>query len=344
MYKYTKIVLDHRVVNLVEGTDTHLSDITPGRRTDDYPTTILEKIAYWADCCKRFRGVGIHAGDFFHHKKPKAQGNSMSLTRRTIQAFRAFPYGCVWGIPGNHDLSFDRMDSLPRQPLGVVIASGAVRNLLVEPTIFCNRDETVQVLVEGYPYCEEKELLPLVLNCAPRPLGVTHRVALLHAYGHPDAENATFGSSGIPYDPIGYDALAESDYDFICWGHDHSRKETVTVGNTTHINLGSVARAAFNTDEVDRPVVLTLMSFSKEGVRYKEIPIPVKPLEVIFRTADMGVEKAHKSEEISQFFTVMDEAVGGITSSEPAKVLRELCDPQEIHIADRAIEICELEE
>jgi hypothetical protein len=340
MYMYQKVQIDHHAINFIYGTDTHVCAVPPGRRADDYSDTILGKVSYWVSMCVKYRAVGLHGGDLFHSKKPKAQGNTMNLIRHTIQILKTFPLG-LWGIPGNHDLSWDSLESLPHQPLGVVMASGAFQNLLNNSVIFTNRDETISVLVEGYPYCDETALLPLILDAPPRPQGVTYRIALLHAYGHPDAENATFGNTGIPYNPIGYPALAETDYDFVCWGHDHSRKETVTVGNVTHIHLGSVARAALNMDEVDRPVSLALLSFSEKGMAYKELPIPVKPLEVIFTMADKGMEKVgNKTGEMSAFFSVMDEAVEGIESSDALEVLRALTDDDSIF--DKAVEICEL--
>ena len=335
------IKLDHHAVNLIYGTDAHISAVPPGRRADNYQETILSKLQFWASTCSKYHGVGLFGGDLFHSKKPKAQGNTLSLISSVIKVFQAFPLNKIFSIPGNHDIVWDLMESLPHQPLGVLIASGVCHNLVSSPIIFTNRDETISVLVEGYPYCDETVLLPLILDAPPRPQGVTYRIALLHAYGHPDAENATFGNTGIPYNPIGYPALAETDYDFVCWGHDHSRKETITVGNVTHIHLGSLARAALNMDEVDRPVSLALLSFSEKGMAYKELPIPVKPLEVIFTTADKGMEKiGNKTGEMSAFFSVMDEAVEGIESSDALEVLRALTDDDSIF--DKAVEICEL--
>jgi DNA repair exonuclease SbcCD nuclease subunit len=337
------IKLDHHAVNLVYATDFHLSAIPPGRRADNYQETILGKLKYTGEMAARYKGVVLGGGDVFHYKKPKAMGNTLGLIESTARVFKSYPLNRLFTIIGNHDLVWDLMESLPHQPLGVLIASGVCHNLVSSPIIFTNRDETISVLVEGYPYCDETALLPLILDAPPRPQGVTYRIALLHAYGHPDAENATFGNTGIPYNPIGYPALAETDYDFVCWGHDHSRKETVTVGNVTHIHLGSLARAALNMDEVDRPVSLALLSFSEKGMAYKELPIPVKPLEVIFTTADKGMEKVgNKTGEMSAFFSVMDEAVEGIESSEPREVLWELTPKDDPHLFDKAVEVCEL--
>jgi hypothetical protein len=337
------IQLKHKDINLVFGTDFHLSAIAPGRRADDYQGAILEKIQFMSDLAFKIHGVGLVGGDVFHHKKPKAAGNTMGLIESTARLFSGFPLGKVFGAIGNHDLSWDRMDSLPHQPLGILIAAGVYHNLVEQSVVFSNLDNSVKVLVEAFPYCHETELLPLMLNSGPKPADIDYRVGLVHGYGHPDAKNATFGSSGIPYDPIGYDVLADLDYDFLCWGHDHSRKETVTVGNVTHINFGSLARAAFNEDENDRVVSVGIMSFSKEGYRYKEKAVPIKPIDAIFVSTDRAMKKIASSKEVSELFSDMDTAVDGIETSDEAEVLKQLCPAEEKSVLDRALTLCELE-
>jgi hypothetical protein len=140
---------------------------------------------------------------------------------------------------------------------------------------------------------------------------------------------------------IGYSELENLDYDFLLWGHDHSRHETETVGKITHINLGSLARAAFASDEVERPVVATTLSFATGGIDYREVPIPVKPLEIAFTVADKGVENVASTDEVTEFFAEMDEAVGGIESSDPREVLMQLC-PNDKPLLDLVIQLCEL--
>jgi DNA repair exonuclease SbcCD nuclease subunit len=337
------IKLEHDKVNFVFSTDQHLSSIPPGRRADDYQEAILGKMRFQSDLAHKLKGVCLGGGDVFHHKKPRAQGNSLGLIEATAKLLKSFPLSKMFGAVGNHDLSWDSSDSLPHQPLGILIASGLYHDLTRVPVIFTNKEESVCVLVESFPYMSEADLLATLRINPSRPGGVDYRVGILHAYGHPKPDEATFGTSGIPYNPIGYSQLEDLDYDFVCWGHDHSRKETVTVGNATHVHLGSLARAALNMDEVDRPVSLALLSFSEKGMAYKELPIPVKPLEVIFTMADKGMEKVgNKTGEMSAFFSVMDDAVEGITSSDPKQVLKELCPPEEPKLYDRAVEVCEL--
>ena len=141
---------------------------------------------------------------------------------------------------------------------------------------------------------------------------------------------------------IGYNQIKDVDYDFLLWGHDHSRHETVKVGTPTHINLGSLARAAYDYDELDRPVVATILSFSEEGVKYKEKEVPVTPLAIAFKTADKPVVDVVKSDEIKEFFAAMEEQVGGIESTDPREILKTLCPADEPELLEMVNELCEL--
>lgn len=332
------IRLLNAAINLIYTTDWHLAAQAPGRRRDNYAEAIFKKLQFVRDLAVRLKGVALCGADVFHVKNPKSPSNSFGLLIRLIHLLRTFPLGFIVGNVGNHDLSWDRMDSLPHQPLGLLIATGVYHNLVDEPVLFVNEDESVKVLVESFPYANEEITQERLLACGPRPEGVTYRIALVHAYGRPgnSGTDQMFGSF-----TIGYNNLQDLDYDFILWGHDHSRKETVTVGNVTHINLGSLARAALATDEVDRPVVATILSFAADGVRVKEKKIPVDPLEIAFTMADKAVENVAKSDEVSEFFASMDEQVGGIESNDPFEVLKQLCPENEPQLLQLARELCE---
>ena len=324
-------------VNLVWTTDWHFSDVPPGRRRDDYRRALLEKLSFVRTVTEKLHGAALCGGDVFHHKKPSHLGNSLRLIIELITALRHFPQERVFGSVGNHDISFDRMDSLPRQPLGLLIEVGAYHNLNREPVIFTNQDESVKVSVETFPYAEGEETIQNILSAGPRMPGIQHRVGIVHAYGHPGNAADMFGTR-----TIGYNELEGSDFDVLLWGHDHSRHGVDEVGKTTHINLGSMARAAFQYDELDRPVVAAIMSFQPDGSwQYGEKPIPVKPLEQVFAAADKGMEIVAKSEEITNFFAEMDEAVSGIEVNDPREVIKELCkdDPK---LESLILELCDL--
>jgi hypothetical protein len=323
-------------VNLIWSTDWHLTEVPPARRKDDYRNAVLGKIDFIRGLAGKLHGAGLCGGDVFHYKQPRHPGNAIRLIIDLYQALRKFPQGCVYGSIGNHDLSYDRMDSLPQQPLGLLIASGAYHDLNIEPVMFSSQDGLVKVTVETFPYLAEGKALEAILSAPPRLPGITARVGVVHAYGHPGDAGSLFGEP-----TIGYNQLKGADFDFLLWGHDHSRKETETVGNVTHVNLGSLARAAFAYDEVDRPVVATILSFAADGVRYKEVPVPVRPLEVAFQLADKGMEQVAKSEEIEEFFAGMDATMSGLETTDSREVVAQLC-AEEPRLKSLILELCEL--
>ena len=330
------ITLPHDKVNFVWSTDWHLSATPPGRRADDYLQAMMNKLKFMQGLTAKINAVALCGGDVFHVKNPKSPSNNLTLLVNALRTLRGFPMGRVFGSVGNHDLSFDRMDTLPRQPLGILIAAHVYQNLNESPVIFSNDSGTVKVLVETFPY-EHEGTLEAIMGASPRPAGVTHRVGIVHAYGQPGNESSLFGER-----IIGYNEVAESDYDFLLWGHDHSRKETVTEGNTTHIHLGSLARAAFESDQTDRPVACAIVSFAEDGIRYKEKEIPVTPLQVAFQTADKGMDSVAKSEELKQFLTGLEEQVDDIEATDPREILKTLCPVDDQPLLQFVTELCEL--
>ena len=334
-YKVVKLI--NKCCSFVYMTDLHLSATPPGRREGDYGSQILSKVEYIRQLTERINGVCLCGGDIWHVKNPKSISNNLGFLNKVIETFRKFPMGCVYSATGNHDISGDRMETIPTQPIGVLFSSGVCHNLNEEPVIFTNEDATVRVLVETFPYEHTGEgALQRLLATGERPKDVTHRIGIVHAYGEPGNGGGMFGEA------IGYNQIQHLDYDFLLWGHDHSRHETVKVGTPTHVNLGSLARAAYDYDELDRPVVATILSFSEEGVKYKEKEIPVTPLAIAFKSADKVVVDVAKSEEIKEFFAAMDEQVEGIESTDPREVLKTLCPADEPELLETTLELCEL--
>jgi DNA repair exonuclease SbcCD nuclease subunit len=324
-------------INFVWSTDWHLSAIPPGQRGDDYESVILEKLDFIRDLTEKVKGFALCGGDVFHVKKAHHPANSLSLLVRTLRTLRKFPMGRVYGAVGNHDLAWgERMDSLSGQPLGLLIASGAYADLTEECLMVSSQFASLKVQVQSFPYDHGQETLHRI-KASHRHGDANYFVGIVHAYGQPGGPSDYFGER-----VIGYDELAGSDFDFLLWGHDHGRQETKKVGNTTHVHLGSLARAAFDSDQAERPVSVAVLSFSEQGPKYKEIALPVKPLAEAFVTADREVRHIDKSEEVKQFLTQMEVAVGGVETSDPGEVLRELCPKEDIRLLMLVKELCGL--
>jgi DNA repair exonuclease SbcCD nuclease subunit len=315
-------------------TDWHVSDQPPGRRTKSYREEILAKVHFAIDYANRIKAVSLCGGDIYHVKNARnVVANSHALQTRLEEELHRAYLGTVFGVHGNHDIWADRADSIPTQPLGALVASGAFTDVSSESVIFENRDGSVRVQVDAYPYdSDDIAALNRVLTAPPREPGVTYRVVLMHQYGDPETNPSLFG-----HPTISWMKLSESDYDLALWGHDHSRVEPTQIGTCTHVRLGSLSRASLASDEVDRPINAAVFAFLPDELQFKELPLPAKPLEVAFTRAAIAVEKVHASDGVTEFFEEMDAQVSGIESTNPRSVVVELC------AGDKELEDCTLE-
>jgi DNA repair exonuclease SbcCD nuclease subunit len=327
------IKLPTEFVRAIFFTDIHLTDDPPGRRHAGYREEVMGKVDFVSALTQEHQAVGLCGGDWGHSKNPRSAGNTFSMINRVIKSLFGFWQGRCYGVHGNHDLYMDRVESIPHQPIGTLISSGAFCDISLEPhepeqpgsVIFENADGTVRVQVDAFTYTSDDMLaLNRVLNAAPRHEGVTYRVVLLHQYGDPGDAPSMYGSP-----TIGFNRMANSDYDLALWGHDHSRVEPMQVGNCMHVRLGSLSRASLAEDEVDRPINVAMFTFKPGKVSFKEIPIPVKPLEIAFTAADKPVEKVRDSDEVVSYFRQMDVAMDSIESTDIRVVLTQLATDEE---------------
>lgn len=331
------IELDHHKVNLTFITDLHVSGFPPGRRRDNYKQAIIDKINYAAELTSKVRGAGLCGGDVFHIKRWKSPANSPEVINDTMEVFSKFPTGCIYGIIGNHDFDHN-IDTIMNSPLGILITSGVYTPLNTEPTRFTTANKEVSVDVFGFDYKNSEETLRAleVFKSGSSPNGKSeYSIALIHQMGHPGKDGNFFGETSI-----GYDSLSGCGFDVVLWGHDHSRIEPKTVDGTIHLHFGSLSRASLSSDEVDRPVVIPVISFSSEGIKIVEKEIEVAPLEIAFSTSDKIVKNADKSEDIKSFLEEMDEQVSEVESDDPKEILDQICPDKDIKSI--VIDYCEI--
>lgn len=77
--------------------DPHVSSTAPGRRIDDYPTTVLGKLSAAAALCRERRLVPVILGDLIHRDRE----NSIALVGRLAKVLQSFPCAPV-ELDGNH--------------------------------------------------------------------------------------------------------------------------------------------------------------------------------------------------------------------------------------------------
>lgn len=150
-------------------TDVHAADKSPDSWKGDYPGEIwanLEQIGVLAQ--KHQVAAVLDGGDFFHVKAPTR--NSHGLVAKVARIHAAYPCP-VWSIEGNHDMAYNQLDTIERQPLGVLYDSGVFKNL---------REEVFgSVRVIGVPFVPDRGLE--YLRALKKKPGDTKLIAIVHA-------------------------------------------------------------------------------------------------------------------------------------------------------------------
>jgi DNA repair exonuclease SbcCD nuclease subunit len=233
----------------------------------------------------------LDGGDFFHIKAPSR--NSHALTRRT--AVIHGKYKCpIYSVIGNHDIVYNDLSSLDRQPLGVMFASKVFHCL--EEQVF--KDGDLQVRVVGVHYSLHRTLDDL-LEIKKKP-GDTFLVAVVHALA---TENPPTEVEGFFKEPVFcYSDLVTPDGpDLWCLGHWHqdqgivniklqsksefsalSGAEDSEIKGKYFVNQGAVSRGALNHDNISRIPQVALLEFEPSGIKVKTIPLKVAPAEEVF--------------------------------------------------------------
>jgi exonuclease SbcD len=263
--------------------DVHLADRTPASRKDDYKAETFNELRMIARlAAKENASAVLFTGDIFHEKSAKM--NSHSLVREAISVFSSFPCP-AYSIVGNHDISYNRMETLEKQPLGVLFESGALKKL--------TREQIGEIEVVGVDF-DENTTYDTLRPKKTHPDGKL--LAVCHVYAEP-VERDLFG------EPVfGYDKIAESgDVDVYVFGHYHHDQGIVKVGDKHFVNIGSLSRGSLNKENLDRDVKIGKISLDKNGaVVCEALKLPVKPASEIF-----DVEKKRqieeKENEIEQF-------------------------------------------
>ena len=109
--------------------DVHMADRSPSKRDANYRDDIFRKLEEIVEIAAKSKvDLVVFAGDLFHHKPPR------DTTHRTVQQLIALMesfvvpvYVCV----GNHDITEGRLESLEKQPLGVVATA---KNVTLMPS------------------------------------------------------------------------------------------------------------------------------------------------------------------------------------------------------------------
>lgn len=259
--------------------DPHLADRPPSIRTETYTDDMLAKIEFTVDAYGHSVDAVVFAGDVFHVKAPTR--TSHALVQRMAKLVKA--YGCpVFIVPGNHDMQNDRLDSLERQPLGVLFEAGArqavgpaAEGLFGVPWLGDFPSELPEYM-RDWQNGEEGLMVAHAPIVQP---GSTKPYDFIDAYDWAEQ----MGRAGDVY-----------------FGHMHDPdgvfEVPVELVSSTFCNNGALSRGSIHESTLKRKPAVTLYDSSKRGLSvFERIEVPHKPAAEVFRLQEKALEEVKVS-------------------------------------------------
>jgi DNA repair exonuclease SbcCD nuclease subunit len=249
----------------------------------------------------------IQLGDLFHIKAPSS--NSHELIQKTMKWANSVPCP-VFVVPGNHDLSNDRLASLDEgQPLGVLYSAGVV-----------NRAEGYldNFPVYGVPWQQHWDAEHSVADQA-----VTNALVDFKPKDTPQliVTHAPFFEPGkeSPYESYSTDKFSrilqrsgQSNLQ-VAYGHIHNCHGEYVVNGVRFCNYGALSRGSLTEDNMQRGIGVTIWD-SITG-RFEFVPLNAKPAEEVFRVVEV-TEKRTSQAKLDDFLASVGQSSIEITSIE----------------------------
>lgn len=253
---------DTNYVGLLMIGDPHLEGRQPGFRRDDYPTVILDKLAWSLDYAANNRLLPAILGDLFD--KPRDNPNWMLV--RLLDMFR----GEVIGLYGNHDCADPELRD--HDSLSVLVKSERLR-LVSEDCPWEGEIGGRRVIVGGSSYRQpipRRFERPAAAGSAAKPLVIwlTHHDILIPGYDEGRIK---------PY--------AITSVDLLINGHIHRRLEEQVHGGTRWLTPGNISRRVRN--DATRTHVPSVLRIDVLPTDYtlSYIEVPHRPFDEVFHEA-----------------------------------------------------------
>ena len=296
-------------IRLITSSDEHLADLSPGFRKDNYRDAILSKLEWQGKLAKRMEATAvIRGGDFFHVK----QANKTTMATMALAAKVHREYPCpTWALPGNHDISKNDLETVHRQPLGVMFESGVFNPL--EDQVF--ESGSLKVRVVGVPYVVDLDDEALRDRVRKRKDdGVV--IAVVHALAANAPEERTqafFNERIFDYRDLVFNGCPDA-YVFAQYHKDQGIQQ---VHGTHFINLGAIGRGSLTFENMDRKPKSSSIIVNSQGLSVEEHEIPVRDAFDVF-DLDKKKQLERERRDLNEFIQQL-RADSSITTGDDVK-------------------------
>ena len=277
-------------------TDVHLADKGPVSWKGDYLGELWSSLTQVADIARDLGACAVlDGGDLFHVKAPTK--NSHALVAETVRLHRDV-YPCpTYSVVGNHDISYNNHDSLVRQSLGVVFASGAIKPLT--SVVFEEHGKRVRVV--GVPFIPDRTLDSL-LAIQKQP-GDDFLVAIVHALASEEPPPSVLDFFGEPV--FRYrDLVTPQGPDVFAFGHWHKDQGITELEGKVFVNPGSLSRGSLSFETLTRTPQAVIFDFSGDKPIVTLSPLVVAPAEDVFNF-EAKANKEKETRRVTEFLETL---------------------------------------
>lgn len=274
-------------------TDLHLSSKPPASRIDaDYPAETFELLDQLAQAARAVKARAIlFPGDVFHDTTHlRMDWVTLARFMGWCEALHAAQIDVVATV-GNHDLRFNRYDSLPNTPLGLLFEAGYLRNC---SDTYVSYSNTEIISVEGVAYPHAFDL------DAWRTQGIdgaTSRIVLGHCFAAAQRGDY-FGEPVHSYQ----DLLDVSGADYVVLGHDHTDRGVLRFegpnGPRYVLDVGAMTRLNLSDNDIGRMPKFSVIDTMARTV--KTYSFTYRPASVIF-DLERREEAAAEAAQVASF-------------------------------------------
>jgi Icc-related predicted phosphoesterase len=323
--------------------DIHAMDRPPVNATETYMDDIIEMLLWTIDYAVE-QGIPtiVWAGDIFHHKAPSRTSHALVLRMIKVVEYARSKGIELICVTGNHDITNDRLESLERQPLGVLYAAG-LRELVgwhEELPLFgvpWRQDWTTNEDAPFEAFAAWRSTLGVDNDDQP-PMMEGPALAVTHAPIYPPGSSVEERKLFNLVPTQGEHGLAEAmgHTGFLYYGHIHEDHGIFEVEGVTFANMGAISRGSLTEYNVEREIKVAVWEVEGEYAEFREVVVPHKP-------AKIEEAQERKEAQISLDAFLADVGSRTLDVSTTAAVVTHIREREDVpeRVKKRAIEILE---
>lgn len=272
--------------------DVHVADSPPAKRVETYGEEIKAKlleIREIANDPENEIDYTAFAGDIFHHKHPQR------VSHRTVNWLCSYFAGFlspVLILVGNHDITDGLLESLDKQPLGVIGNLDNVTLLKWDKVSLFNEATGKNVVLHPIPGVPGVTLKDYAVDVEEGACNII----LSHQSIVPDLSKLPPVLQDKPFMHDSQKVADITDADVVLYGHEHGNHGIYARSGKLFVNLGSISRGSLNESDLAKEPQVFLLQI-EEKLSGRPIKLKnVRPASEVFLLEEHVAAQEHRAD------------------------------------------------